>query len=146
MNRRTFLAGVTAASGTLVAGCHTASGEDPEYASYYTLYNHADVEHSVALRIADGDGNRLLDETFWMEPRSAREHVTLDGEPARARVRVDDRDPEEFEWPATRQCREENKAGRPGLRVKILSRADRERDEVRYEWPCESVSPSTDSA
>lgn len=170
MNRRTFLAGVTAGSSALVAGCGSVFGDDstptdapesgpddpgqpvdgifgdPEAFTYFfTLYNHENTAHTLSLDVEAEDGTTTLDETYRLEGRSAMEHEPLPGDPlpgdpAEVTVRLDDREPERFEWPAVESCRDENKGGLPGLEIRVLSEGDADRPRLYQYWSCQAVA------
>lgn len=147
VNRRKYLAGTAAVVASLIAGCNTSTedGSTPtsdqspstdQYVHYFTLYNYRDSVQTVQLEIINEDGEEIIEEEYEMTPDSAREHVPLSEVPVRAEVRINDRPEEEFVWPNLESCRDQNKAGKPGLRIQIHS------DEILYEWPCESVNPT----
>jgi len=75
----------------------------------------------------------------YVEGRSAREHVSVDGRPATATVRVTGHDPESLAWPSTATCRDQNTAGYPGPEVSVRDPADG-RTRADCTFSCQSVT------
>ncbi|WP_139169285.1 hypothetical protein [Natronobacterium texcoconense] len=99
MNRRSYLAVSGLAISTLSAGCLSRSDTETEYA--FNLYNAAQEEHSITVRIGSEWDTYFYRETFEMEPNTGNEDISIDDTPARIGIRIDDSDEFEFGWPAS---------------------------------------------
>jgi len=113
--------------------------ENSRYSYFVTLLNYTDADHEVSVTAEAEGGKALFDRTVEMDPELAMEHVAFAGDPARAVVRVDDREPRNLDWPAVDSCREDGHGGFPGLEVRIMSGANGERDDVHLDWSCQAV-------
>lgn len=157
MERRAFLGGLSVATGSLLAGCNALGGsvgggggdgsgsgdrdgdEGGAYPYYVSLLNYADAPQTIDVLVEDADGAVLLDETYQVDAESAREDQTFDGDPARASVTVGDRRTQEFTWPRVEDCREDGHGGKPGLEVRVMYDDPAKRDDVHYQWRCQSL-------
>jgi len=138
VNRRALLASAAVTGVALLAGC---SDGGTDYAHFVTVYNYVDASHTVSITAEDDDGETVFDESYDMDGRSAREHVTFDADPATATVVVDDGEPKSLDWPSAEHCDEQGTAGKPGLEVSVGPERTDEEPTVRTEWSCQSVEP-----
>lgn len=55
--------------------------------------------HSIHIRITDDDANTILQETFNMEGRTAKESNPLNGTPSTVQVAIDSDEAQKLAWP-----------------------------------------------